>query len=156
MEMQMKVEKHLEELNITLPEPAIPVASYVPYKIIDKMLYISGQGPMIKGKPQYTGKVGRDVSFEDAYQSARLCGLNLIALMKNALGDLDRVEQIVHLKGYVACTDDYTDQPRVINGASDLMIEVFGEAGKHTRCALGTNSLPVAIPTEVEVIVKIY
>lgn len=152
----MKVEQRLEELNIKLPNPPIPIASYVPYKIIGEMLYISGQGPMIDGKLQYIGKVGRDVSFDEAYQSARLCGLNLIAIMKKALGDLDRVEQIVHLRGFVACTDDYTDQPRVINGASDLMIEVFGEAGKHTRCALGTNSLPSAIPTEVEVIVKIY
>ncbi len=151
----MKIEKHLDELNIVLPDPPVPVASYIAYKIVGDMLYISGQGPMVDGKPQYIGKVGKEVSFEDAYASARLCGLNLIALMRKALGDLDRVAEIVHLKGFVACENDFYDQPKVINGVSDLMVEVFGEAGTHTRCALGTNSLPANIPTEVEVIVRI-
>ena len=151
----MKVEKRLEELQITLPNPPVPMASYVAYKISGDMLYISGQGPMIDGKPQYVGKAGKDISFDDACQSARLCGLNLIALMKSALGDLDRVEEIIHLKGFVSCDADFADQPKVINGASDLMVEVFGKAGAHTRCALGTNSLPANIPVEVEAIVKV-
>ena len=152
----MKTESRLEELGIVLPDPPVPVASYVAYKMVGNLLFISGQGPMVAGKPQYVGTVGKEVSFDDAHAAARLCGLNLIALMKKALGDLDRVEEIIHLKGFVACVDDFEDQPKIIDGASGLMIEVFGDAGTHTRCAVGTNSLPLRIPTEIEAIVKFH
>lgn len=151
----MIIEKKLEELGIELPEPPTPVASYTSYKIVDKMLYISGQGPVINGEQLFTGKVGSDCTLEDGYQSARYCGYNLLAQMKKAVGDLDNIKQIVHLKGFVASADDFFGQPQVINGASDLMLEIFGEAGIHTRCALGVNVLPTNITTEVEIVAEL-
>ncbi len=151
----MLVEKQIESLGITLPEAPQPIASYVPAKVIGNMVYISGQGPIINGTQMYTGKVGDKCTKEDGYEAAKMCGLNLIAQLKKAIGDLDRVKQIVHLKGFVASTTDFFEHPAVINGASDLMLEVFGEAGKHTRCALGTNVLPTDIPVEIELVVEI-
>ncbi|SNS91038.1 Enamine deaminase RidA, house cleaning of reactive enamine intermediates, YjgF/YER057c/UK114 family [Anaerovirgula multivorans] len=149
------VEEKLKQLGITLPEAPQPIASYVPAKVIGNMVYISGQGPIINGIQMYTGKVGKECTKEEGYQAARLCGLNLIAQLKKVIGDLDRVKEIVHLKGFIASTTDFFEQPTVINGASDLMIEIFGEAGKHTRCALGTNVLPTDIPVEIELVVEI-
>ena len=151
----MKVEKRLEELNIQIPEPPTPIASYTSFKIIGKMLYISGQGPIINGEQMSTGKVGLDITLEEGYQSARYCGLNLLAQMKKAVGNLDNIKQIVNLKGYVASADDFYGQPQVINGVSDLMVEVFGDNGVHSRCALGVNVLPTNISTEVELIAEL-
>lgn len=151
----MQIENRLTELKIELPAPPTPVASYVSYKIIGNMLYVSGQGPVINGKQMYAGKVGQDVSTEEGYQSAQCCAINLIAQMKKAVGDLDKIKQIVHLKGFVASAADFYDQPKVVNGASDLMLKVFGEKGKHTRCALGTSVLPGNQPTEVEAIAEL-
>lgn len=151
----MKIEKRLEELGITLPEAPQPVAAYVPCKRTGNLVYISGQGCIRDGEQVYTGRVGESVSFEDGYAAARLCGLNLISQLKRFLGDLDRVVEIVNVRGFVACADSFCDQPRIINGVSELMMEVFGEAGKHTRCALGTNALPGGIPVEVEMVVEV-
>jgi len=151
----MKIEKRLCDLNIELPTPPKPVASYVSYKIIGNMLYVSGQGPVINGRKMYSGKVGAELTAEEGYQAARWCAVNLLAQMKKAVGDLDNIKQIVHIKGFVASADNFFGQPQVINGASDLMVEVFGEDGRHTRCALGTNTLPDNIPAEVEVIAEI-
>jgi enamine deaminase RidA (YjgF/YER057c/UK114 family) len=151
----MLIEERLQELGIVLPAAPVPVASYTAYRISGSHVYVSGQGPIIDGVQMYKGKVGLEYSLEEGYQAARLCGLNLIAILKNAVGDLDRVKQIVHLKGFVACADDFYAQPQVINGASDLMKEVFGEKGVHTRCALGTNALPLNLPVEIELIAEV-
>lgn len=151
----MIVEKRLEELNIILPDEPLPVASYVSTKIIGNMVYISGQGPILNGKQMFTGKLGAECSKEEGYEAAKICGLNLIAQLKKAIGDLDKVKEIVHLKGFVASAADFYEQPAVINGASDLMIKIFGDAGRHTRCALGTSVLPTNIPVEIELVVEL-
>jgi enamine deaminase RidA (YjgF/YER057c/UK114 family) len=151
----MKIEDRLNELGIVLPAPPQPIATYTPCKQAGNLVFVSGQGPIIDGKQLYTGKVGIDVSPEDAYQAARACGINLIAQLKRFLGDLDMVKSIVHVKGFVACGPDFEAQPSVINGVSDLMVEVFGEQGRHSRCALGTNALPTNIPVEVELIAEV-
>lgn len=151
----MEIERKLHELGITLPDPPASAGAYVTCKQTGNQVYLSGQGPILNGENPYYGKVGEKVSKEEAYQTARRCGLNLLAQLKAYLGDLDRVSQVVQVKGYVACSSTFFDQPQVVNGVSDLMIEVFGERGKHTRCALGTNVLPGDIPVEVEMIVEI-
>jgi enamine deaminase RidA (YjgF/YER057c/UK114 family) len=151
----MNIENKLKDLGINLPEPPSPVASYTPCKQAGTLVFVSGQGPVINGKQVYSGKVGAEISPEDAYQAARCCGLNLIAQLKQFLGDLDRVKRIVQVKGYVASGVTFESQPQVINGVSDLMVEVFGDAGRHTRCALGTNTLPANIPVEAELIAEV-
>ncbi len=151
----MNIENRIAELGIELPVPPLPVATYAVCKQSGNLLFVSGQGPIIGGKQMFTGKVGQEVSREEGYQAARYCGINLLAQLKHYLGDLDRVKQVVHLKGFVASDSRFTEQPSVINGSSDLMVEVFGEAGRHTRCALGTNVLPTDIPVEVELVVEI-
>lgn len=151
----MVIEKKLEELGIVLPEAPAPVATYVPYRIAGNMLYISGQGPMMNGKIMYTGRLGANLSVEDGWQAARLCALNLLAQMKSAVGDLDNIRQIVRVTGYVASADTFTEQPRVINGATDLLAKVFGPSGIPARCAVGVNVLPFDTPTEVDLIAEI-
>lgn len=151
----MSIENKLTELGIDLPEPPTPIATYTACKQVGNLVFVSGQGPIIEGKQLYTGKVGAEVTQEEAYQAARACGINLIAQLKKFLGNLDKVKGIVHLKGFVACTNDFEAQPSVINGASDLMVQVFGDGGVHTRCALGTNALPTNIPVEVEMIAEV-
>lgn len=151
----MSIEKKLQERGIDLPQAPAPIANYLGVKQTGNLVFVSGQGPIINGKQMYTGKVGKEVSPEEAYQAARYCGINILSQLKAFLGDLDRVKQVIHLKGFVASTTEFTDQPGVINGCSDLMVEVFGESGKHTRCALGTNVLPTDIPVEVEMVIEI-
>lgn len=151
----MKIENRLKELLIDLPEAPAPVAAYVPCKQSGNLVFVSGQGSAINGKDTYLGKLGEELSIEDGYQAARLCGLNLLAQLKKFLGDLDRVKNIVHVKGFVASAAGFTSQPQVVNGVSDLFADVFGEAGRHTRCALGTNVLPGNIPVEVELIAEV-
>lgn len=148
----MQIEKRLEELGITLPSPAQPVATYVRYVQTGNLLYVSGTGP---GKDIPTGKVGSDLTIEQGYSAARDVGISLIATMKDALGDLDRVKRIVKLLGMVNSAPDFADQPKVINGCSDLLVEVFGEAGRHARSAVGFVALPNQIPVEIEVIVEV-
>ena len=152
----MNVEERLKKLALELPVAPNPIASYVPYKRTGNLVYISGQGSYIKGKKNYTGKVGLNLTKEQGYEAAKFCGLNLLAILKEAIGDLNKVKQIVSVHGYVNSTDNFTDQPFVINGVSDLLIEIFGEAGKHSRCALSCNSLPMNIPVEVEMIVELF
>jgi enamine deaminase RidA (YjgF/YER057c/UK114 family) len=150
------IDKRLAELGIVLPKPAQPVATYVPWVRTGNLVYISGQGAMKDGKLEYTGKVGDTLSIEDAIASARLTGINIISHLRDACGgDLDRVKRVVKLLGLVNCTPTFGDHPKVINGASDLMVEVFGDKGRHARSAVGAPSLPFGLSVEVEAIVEI-
>ena len=151
-----KIDQRLAELGITLPIAAKPVANYVAWARTGNLVYISGQGPIDNGKITLQGRLGDTLSIEDGVKSARLCAVNVVAQLKDACGgDLDRVKRIVKLVGFVNATADFTDHPKVINGASDFMVEVFGDKGRHTRSAVGSPSLPFGISTEVEAIVEI-
>jgi enamine deaminase RidA (YjgF/YER057c/UK114 family) len=150
------INKRLAELGIVLPKPAQPVATYVPWVRTGNLVYISGQGAVRDGKIEYTGRVGETLSVEDAVASARLTAINVIAHLRDACsGDLDRVKRVVKLLGFVNCTPNFGEQPKVINGASDLMVEVFGDKGRHARSAVGAPSLPFNLSVEVEAIVEI-
>jgi enamine deaminase RidA (YjgF/YER057c/UK114 family) len=143
----MRVEQRLQELGIELPEPVQPVATYVRFVQTGNLLYISGTGPSA-ASPK--GKLGETLSVEEGYAAARDVGLQILATAKAALGDLDRVKRVIKVLGMVNCTPDFGDQPKVINGCSDLFVEVFGEAGLHTRSAVGFVALPFQIPVEIE------
>ena len=147
----------IEKLGIILPTPGAPVANYVTYVKTGNLISISGQLPLdIDGKLPYLGKVGQEVSAEDANKAARLCAINIIAQLNAALdGDLDRVVRIVKLGAFVNCIDSFPGQPAVVNGASDLMASIFGEAGMHTRAAVSTNSLPLGVSVEVDAIFEL-
>lgn len=151
----MNAEKKLAALGIELPDTPSPIANYVGVKKSGNLVFVSGQGPIINGRQLYTGKVGREVTQEEAYKAARACGINILSQLKRFLGDLDKIKEVVHIKGFVASANDFTSQPAVINGCSDLMVEVFGESGRHTRCALGANVLPSDIPVEIEMVVEV-
>ncbi len=145
-----KIEARLKELAIQLPAPPQPVASYVPYVVSGKLVSISGQIPLGPDGPTFLGKLGAEISLEDGQAAARLCALNLLAQLKAACGDLDRVTRCVKLTVFVNCAPDFTRQPEVANGASDVMAAVFGEAGKHSRSAVGAASLPRGVSVEVD------
>jgi len=150
-----RIEETLAKLGITLPTPANPVANYVPYVVSGNLVFISGQISVAPGGP-IKGRLGEDMSLEDGVAAARVCGLNLIAQLKAACGgDLDRVKRVVKLGGFVNSAPTFFDQPKVINGASDLMVEVFGEAGKHSRAAVGAPSLPLGVAVEVDGVFEI-
>jgi enamine deaminase RidA (YjgF/YER057c/UK114 family) len=145
-----RVESRLAELSITLPAAPAPLANYVAYAVEGNVAYIAGQIPMYAGELMYPGRVPTQVTVEQARAAARQCGINILAALKSACGgDLDRVRRCVRLQGFVASADDFTAQPTVINAASDLMVEVFGDAGKHTRLALGSNVLPLDSCVEI-------
>ena len=149
------IEERLKKLNIILPPAPAPAANYVPYVITNKLIFISGQIPLIDGE-MIQGKVGEDTEVEIAVKAARACGLAIIAQLKEATNsNLDSISRIVKLGGFVNCVDTFTQQPEIINGASDLMVEVFGEKGKHSRFAVGTNSLPRGVVVEIEAIAEI-
>ncbi len=150
------VNQRIADLGIILPAPAAPAANYVPYVISGNLVFVSGQITMADGELQYIGTVGDDLSLEDGIAAARLCAVNLIAQVKEACGDdLDRVSQVVKLGGFVNCTADFTDLPKVINGASDLIADVFGAAGKHARFAVGAPSLPLGVAVEIDGVFEI-
>ena len=149
----MSIEAKLEELGITLPQAAAPVASYQPLVVSGDTAYISGQLPFVDGN-LVTGKLGQDVTLERGQQAARSCGLMILAQLK-AAGLLERVEQVVKLGGFVASVPNFTDQPKVVNGTSDLMAEVFGDAGRHARSAVGVPVLPLDAAVEVDAIVAL-
>jgi enamine deaminase RidA (YjgF/YER057c/UK114 family) len=153
--MAGKFETRISELGITLPSAAAPAANYVPWVISGSQLFISGQLPFKDGQLAYLGRLGENVSAEDGYQAARLCAINLIAQIKAAVGSLDRVKRIVRLGGFVSSAADFTDQPKVVNGASDLFVEVFGEAGRHARSAVGCPVLPRGVSVEVDAVVEL-
>ena len=150
----MSFEQKLSAAGIELPSPAAPFANYVPFVREGSLVFIAGQGPIgLDGKIAYVGRVGSDLTEEEGYRSARSCGLNCLAQVRAALGTLDAVKRIVSLRGFVNSAEDFFNQAQVVNGASDLMVEVFGDAGRHARAAVGTSILPMNIATEVELIV---
>jgi enamine deaminase RidA (YjgF/YER057c/UK114 family) len=154
----MRAEARLKERNITLPAQPTPMANYVSAVRTGDLLFLSGHGPMRskEGKPSVTGKVGKDLTLEQGYQAAREVGLNLLATTRNALGSLDKVKRVVKVLGMVNSAPGFGDQPKVMNGFSDLMVEVFGEAvGKHARSAVGMAELPLGIPVEIEMVLEV-
>jgi enamine deaminase RidA (YjgF/YER057c/UK114 family) len=154
--MSGRIDARLKELGIELPQAAAPVAAYVPCTIAGKTLYVSGQITVWNGERKFIGKVGQDFTVEQGKEAARLCGLNILAQARAALGgDLDRVVRVLRLGGFVNSGADFHDHPAVINGASELMLAVFGEAGKHARAAVGAPSLPANVAVEVDAIFEI-
>ena len=150
-----KIEERLVELGIELPGGTKAMGTYVPVRQTGNLLYLSGNGPMRDGKILIEGRLGENLTIEEGYEAARLTMINILGVLKNELGDLDRIEKFVKILGLVASTNDFYDQPKVINGASDLLVEVFGDKGKHARSAMGTNVLPFKLPVEIEVIVEV-
>ena len=152
----MNFENKIKELKINLPEAKPPVGSYVATKIVGNLLYISGQISISENGELIKGKIGKDLSVEEGYKAAERCGLSIISQAKVACnGDLSKIKSCVKLTGFVNSTDTFTDQPKVINGASDLIASVFGEAGMHTRAAVSTNSLPLGVSVEVDAIFEL-
>ena len=151
----MTPEQRLEALGLTLPPVPTPVANYVPYRFNGNVLYLSGQGPKRPDGSYRVGRLGRDISVEEAYQEARLTGLQLLAVAKAALGSLERIEAVLKLLGMVNAEPDFADHPKVINGCSDLLVDVLGEAGRHARSAVGMGSLPNRMAVEIEAILLV-
>jgi enamine deaminase RidA (YjgF/YER057c/UK114 family) len=149
-------ERRLKELGITLPKPAKPVANYVGYVRAGNLVFVSGQVPLVDGKVAVAGLLGREVSIENGQKAARICAVNIVAQLADAAGgDLTRIARIVKLTGYVASTPDFTDHPKVVNGASDLFVDIFGERGKHARAAVGIASLPLNSAVEVDAVAEL-
>tara|TARA_B100000795_G_scaffold171878_1_gene129601 strand:- start:144 stop:605 length:462 start_codon:yes stop_codon:yes gene_type:complete len=152
----MSFEKKINQLKLTLPDARDPVGSYVASKIVGKMLFISGQISISENGELIKGKVGRELKTEDGYEAAKRCGLNIISQVKKACkGDLSKIKSCIKLTGFVNSTEDFIEQPKVINGASDLIVSVFGDAGMHTRAAVSTNSLPLGVSVEVDAIFEL-
>tara|TARA_B100000214_G_scaffold143978_1_gene102965 strand:- start:156 stop:620 length:465 start_codon:yes stop_codon:yes gene_type:complete len=150
------IEDKLKKLNIILPEPKAPVGAYVATKVVGKLLFISGQVSIDKNTKLITGKIGKDLNLDEGYEAAKRCGLSIVAHVKNACGgDLDRIKTCVKLTGYVNSTDDFKDQPKIINGASDIIAKIFDKKGEHTRAAVSVNSLPLGVAVEVDAIFEI-
>ena len=154
--MAGSIDARIHELGLSIPEAAAPAANYVPYTVSGNMVFVSGQVPFVDGQLTYQGKVGQEYSTEEAAECAAICALNIIAQVKAACGDdLDRVVRCVKLGGFVNCIDGFGEQPKVINGASDLMVAVFGDKGRHARFAVGTNALPMNVAVEIDAIFEI-
>lgn len=154
--MAGKIAARLGELGITLPKSVPPQANYIPWVRTGNLVYTSGQVPLRDGKVEFVGKLGQTMDVATGYEAAKLCALNIVTQVAAALdGDLDRVVRCVKLVGFVNATPDFTDQPKVINGASDLIVEIFGDAGKHARSAVGMGSLPLGVAVEVEGIFEV-
>ncbi|MCK4393817.1 RidA family protein [Candidatus Bipolaricaulota bacterium] len=152
--MDETVEQRLEELDFKLPVVPKPVAEYVPAKHVGDLVYVSGQGPIRDGKPVYVGQVGAEVTREEGYEAAQICALNGLAAVKALVGSLEQVEEVVQVRGFVNSAPHFHEQPKVVNGASELLVKVFGERGRHARAALGTSNLPGNIPVEIEMIIR--
>lgn len=150
------IEARLQELNITLPNPSAPAANYVPFMKVGSLVFISGQLPIWNGELKYKGKLGDTISIEEGQAAARLCALNILAQLKAACeGDLNRVLRCVRLGGFINSKDDFQEQPKVMNGASDLMVDVFGDKGRHVRTAVGVNTLPFGVAVEVDALFEV-
>ncbi|MFT6556608.1 MULTISPECIES: RidA family protein [Sneathiella] len=154
--MSGKIDAQLEKLGLVIPEAAAPAANYIPYTVSGNLVFVSGQVPFVDGAITFQGKVGKEFTVEEGAECARVCALNILAQVKAACGgDLDRVTRCVKLGGFVNCVDGFAQQPTVINGASDLMVEVFGDAGRHARFAVGTNALPLNVAVEIDAVFEI-
>ena len=151
----MNPEQRLSELGYTLPKPPAPIGTYVGGVQTGNLFFLSGKGPDLEGGQRWRGKVGAELTLEDGYQAARACMLNLLAVLKDEVGDLSRVTRVVKLLGMVNSAPDFGDQPKVVNGASDLLVEIFGDRGRHARSAVGMAALPNGIPVEIEMIVEL-
>ena len=151
----MDFEAKIAELGLLIPKPAKPAGSYKPCVIVDNIAYISGQGPLLEDGSFAKGKVGADVDLETAQNHARLCGLAILSALKNEIGSINKVDQLIKLTGFVNCIESFTQQPLVINGCSKMMKDIFGETGVHARAAVGVNSLPLGFTVEIEAIFKI-
>lgn len=149
------IEDKLASIGIKLPSPPAPAGSYVPVVVSHNLAFVAGQIPTQDGQVLFKGKVGSDITIEVGQQAARLCTINALAQLKFALGSLDRVKRVVKVTGFVNCDPSFADHPKVVNGASDLLVQVFGEAGKHARAAVGASSLPLDCAVEVEFIVEV-
>ena len=148
-------EERLQQLGVDLPAPATPVAAYVPTVRTGNLVYVSGQVPTVEGKPTHLGHLGADVDLEAGRAAARTCAINVVAALKAELGELSRVRRVVKVTGFVASTPEFTDAPKVVNAASELFGEVFGDDGRHARAAVGVAALPLGVPVEVEAIVEV-
>jgi enamine deaminase RidA (YjgF/YER057c/UK114 family) len=148
-------ETKLAELGLTLPDAPAPAGAYVPSKLVGDVLYLAGSLPTFNGELRCKGQVGRDVDVKAAYEAARLCTLNHLAMIKAAVGSLDRVRQIISVSGFVNCVSDFPDSPAVLNGSSELLLAVFGDAGKHVRAAVGVAGLPRGAAVEVQMTVLV-
>jgi enamine deaminase RidA (YjgF/YER057c/UK114 family) len=151
----MSAEKQLDELGIVLPKPPSPIGAYLPAVRIGSLIFVSGVLPMVDGKLAFSGKLGSDLPVKKGYDAAKIACVNALAILKSELENLDSVKQIVKVTGYVACAADFYDQPKVVNGASELLSQVFGETGRHARAAVGCSSLPANSPVEIEMIVEV-
>ena len=149
-------EKNIKNLELNIPSMALPVANYVPYKILGKFLYISGQAPIKEGLLIYKGKVGKDITEKEGIEAAKLCCINIISALKSAINnDWGKLDGFIKLGGFVNCDANFENHPQIINGASDLLVRIFGEQGKHTRFAVGSNSLPMNISVEIDAVIKL-
>ena len=149
-------EENIKKLDLIIPEMPTPMANYVPFKVADNTVYVSGQGPVVDGKIIYSGKVGKEISEEEGIKAAELCCINIVSALKTSLnGDWDRLDTFLKLGAFVNCDENFTDQPKIINGASDLLVSIFGDRGRHARFAVGSNSLPFNISVEIDAIIKI-
>lgn len=151
----MSFEKKMEEMGIEIPEAPKPVAAYVPAVKIGDFVYTSGQIPFVKGDLKYKGKIGKDLDEKEGYEAARVCALNCLSAIKGIVGSLDKIEKVVKVTGFVNSAPGFNLQPKVVNGASELLGEIFGEAGQHARSAVGVSELPIDAAVEVEMIVKV-
>jgi len=150
-----KVEDRLKSLGMVLPEVPAPLAAYIPAKKTGQVIFTAGQLPLLNGELICKGLLGQDVDVEQAYQAARICTLNALAAIKGVVKDLDQVVQVIRVVGYVASTSNFTQQPAIVNGASELLLEIFGEVGKHARSAVGVASLPLNASVEIELTVEV-
>ncbi|HEX7356256.1 MAG TPA: RidA family protein [Ignavibacteriaceae bacterium] len=149
------IEEKIKQLGLEIPEVAKPLASYIPAKKVDNLVMTSGQVPIVKGVIKYAGIVGKDLSEEDGQKAAQICALNCLAAIKEVIGDLDLIKEVVKLTVFVASSETFTSQPKVANGASDLIGKIFGEIGKHVRSAVGVTSLPLNAAVEIEMTVRV-
>jgi len=149
-------DENIKNLGLNIPELPKALANYVPFKIVGKTMYISGQAPVRNGEMIYKGKVGSDITIEEGIKAAKLCVINIIAAVKTGLeGDWNKLDSFVKLTGFVNCQDSFTDQPKIINGASDMLVEIFGDQGRHARVAVGSNALPLGISVEIDAIIQL-
>ena len=149
-------EENIKKLGLNIPEPPDALANYIPFKTINNLMYVSGQAPLKNGQIAFKGKVGENITIADGIKAAELCCLNIIAALKKGINnDWDQLDSFVKLGGFVNCKDSFVDHPKIINGASDLLVSIFGDKGRHTRFAVGSNSLPLDISVEIEAVIKL-